>query len=207
MFMETKSVPSFLRGLTKVFGDISRIPKRSACETSPSNFRPVRSSHCSARAVAARRPHCVASPVWSVRMPVRIRIGDAILHDPATGTSVPLNRQRHRHGVSVLRHLAAHDGVREYRVSSAGLWRHSVFRGKKSAPSSMMLWALSGSRGYGDRPATRLSGGQQRNASCLPAPLSACRDCCRWMSRVIKSRRGTGAGGDADRTPPSTTAD
>ena len=98
----------------------------------------------------------------------QIRIGPSVLHDSATGESVPLNRR----GIGMV-------------FQSYAIWPHmTVFENiafplrvaKPPRPSrddirSLVHAALGtvGLEGYGDRPATRLSGGQQQRVALARA--------------------------------------
>ena len=58
----------------------------------------------------------------------KIVIADETVCDTDKGIFVPPSRPRHRHGVPVLRDLAAHDGVRERGVPAAGRARPQILR-------------------------------------------------------------------------------
>ena len=108
-----------------------------------------------------------ASPAWrrptagaSRRWPTVVRSSQARLRAG--------RRARHRHGVPVLRDLAAHDGVRERRLPAAG--RASIRRAKprsrERVERALELVGLAASR-----PARRplLTGGQQQRLALARA--------------------------------------
>ena len=97
----------------------------------------------------------------------RIEIGDVAVFDASAGALRAAEQAQPRHGVPVLRDLAAHDGVRERRVSAAGraspqAEREIKDRSQRDARDVHMAHLA-------ERPATLLSGGQQQRLALARA--------------------------------------
>ena len=111
------------------------------------------------RAGAARTP--AASP--SADRPCSRRV-------TASARQRPGQQARPRHGVPVLRHLAAHDGVRQRRLPAAGAQAQpSAPARRRSSERVDRVLETMGSATYADRQATKLSGGQQQRLALARA--------------------------------------
>ena len=130
-------------------------------------------SRCSARPAAARRRRCAPSRAWRSPTRARISVGDRVLFDVAKGERTAQRagqRARPRHGVPVLRDLAAHVGLRQRRLPAAGRASAPSGRARPRSPSGSAASSRSWSSvTYADRQATKLSGGQQQRLALARA--------------------------------------
>ena len=79
----------------------------------------ARSWCCWGPPAAARPRRCAASPAWSIRPPAASRSAATSSRRPAQRHAGAAAAAQHRHGVPVLRGVAAHDGAPERRLSAA----------------------------------------------------------------------------------------
>ena len=97
----------------------------------------------------------------------RITFDGEPLTDLERGVFVPPNRARLRHGVSVLCGVAAHDGVRECRLSAEGGGRHGGASEIRDRVHAKL--ALVGLEDLDERYPNQLSGGQQQRVALARA--------------------------------------
>ena len=115
---------------------------------------------CSALPAAARPRPCGASPGSSIPTAGRITSAGGGLFACRRRASAGAVAQ-YRHGVPVLRDLAAHDGARQCRLSAAGSQRPR----DESSARSARCWRWSGCRNSRDRSVVSLSGGQMQRVA------------------------------------------
>ena len=145
-------MPIDVENLTKTFG---QVPVLSAITET---FADGKISVFWARAGAERRRHCAVSRVSSGRAEVVSRS----TAKPCTAIACRSSSGRQaqdRHGVSIVRDLAAHDRVPERQPSVAGIERRAIERKVNDALDLVDL------RTMGLHSATQLSGGQQQRVA------------------------------------------
>ena len=104
-----------LEHISRAFGDVARGRRHQPRD------RARRVRHAArARPAAARPRRCAWSRGWSRTAPGASRIGDARCQRRRRRFLRAAGPAPARHGVPVLRDLAAHDGVRQRRLSAAG---------------------------------------------------------------------------------------
>ena len=183
----------------------ARTARPAGCATPASCWSPARSSRCSGRAAAARRRRCAASPGWRRRIAGGSRWGSRCSSTRPRGIERAAEPAQHRDGVPVLRHLAAHDGVRERRLPAAG--REGGAATTAAAIQRMVGQALetvslagfqdrSGDAALG-RPAAAGGAGAGDRASAAPAAAG----------RAAEQPGRGAAGGHADRAEAPAAAD
>ena len=106
-----------IRGLTKRWH--GKPPDDGGRRSRPRRSRRASSSSCSVRAAAARRRRCAASPGSRPPNTGEITFGDDASSTPAAEGQRAAEQARHRHGLPVLRALAAHDRAQEHRLPAA----------------------------------------------------------------------------------------
>ena len=140
--------------------------KRSRSMPSTSRSRRGNFSPCSGRRAAARPRRLRMIAGLEQNDSGRITIGDARCQRRRQGPVPAARPPPARHGVPVLRHLAAHDGVRQRRLSAAHPPSQSRPRSRTRSTRALRLVEM---EKYAERPAPALSGGQQQRVAIARA--------------------------------------
>ena len=151
-------------------------------------------TRCLARAAAARPPRCAAWPASSEPTRGAIEIGGDVVSDPRRHLRAGA-RAPDRHGVPVLRDLAASRCVRERRLSAA---RAAPARRAPEIDGPVMDVLHPGGHGRWRAAPRRGSPAASSSAWRSRAPSCAGRACCCSTSPARTSTRGCAS--DAERT-------
>ena len=99
----------------------------------------------------------------------RITVDGRTLFDSAAKINRAGRAARRRHGVPVLRNLAAHDGARRTSPSHSPSQSTGAIRRPRSSEAVARALAIVDLDGFQERPAPRLSGGQQQRVALARA--------------------------------------
>ena len=105
---------------------------------------------------------------WRGRASGEISVNGRVVYSSSRGVLRRAQPARLRHGVPVVRDLAAHDGVRERGVPAAG-GRPQSTRGQEMRDKVMRVLTAVQLDELADREATKLSGGQQQRLALARA--------------------------------------
>ena len=146
--------------LTKRFE--GKPPTVAVDDLTPRDRRRASSSCCSVRADAARRRRCAAWPGLESADEGVVTFGGERVFDSALEAQPVAGPSQHRHGVPVVRAVAAHDGAQEHRLPAEGA--QAARRACRRA-GSRTIAAVVDCGELLDRYPGQLSGGQQQRVA------------------------------------------